>query len=104
MEEPKQETELEKKSREILEARTGKDLVIDQKEETPLEEVRRLNKETKEQQDKLQASIHKLETLKAEEALAGRAKGGAIQEEEDPKKKAFQDGERMAKDFMGIPK
>lgn len=104
MEEKTKEEGVEEKSTEILKGRTGEELKPE-KVESPLEEVRRLNRETKEMYVKMDETVERFAKLNAEAAIAGKSFAGqTLPEEEDPKKKSFKEGGEMAEKFLGIPK
>ena len=88
------EDKLEEKVGELKEAKTG-----EPKKETPMQEAKRLNKETKDMLEQLQKEKQGLEEIRASNLLDGKGLGGETNKEKTQEEKDQEDADKFINQF-----
>ena len=91
-------SEVEERASDVSEAMTGKPIVDEDPQESPLAKVERLNKETKETLEEIKKQREEMEQTLANNMLGGQAYAGT------PSKKKTQDetDQETANEMMGV--
>lgn len=101
MEEKTINEEIEKNNSMLLKAKTGQD-VEPEKYETPLDEARRLNRETKENMEKMAKLSKELQTQMNMLAISGKSYAGYKEEKpKDPIEEIREKGRQAALAYLG---
>ena len=85
--------ELEKQNEEVIKARLGREL----NEMTPLEEVRKLNKETRELVEQLRETEQRIQKTAANLILGGKSEAGSFKQ---PKLSAQEEARQKGSEFV----